>query len=92
MLVEKIGINAVLEATAGGCNELYKTCLKLARFKRNGSPVDKSKDDICQDLVEEIADVMICVGELTNSGLVSTEAIESEMLKKNKRMRERLGL
>ena len=39
MLIEKIGIPAMLEQTAEECVELAHACLKLARYYRNENKV-----------------------------------------------------
>lgn len=64
MLVEKIGVPAMLEQTAEECIELAHACLKLARDVRGDNPTFKDKEQLINNISEEVADVMICILEL----------------------------
>lgn len=71
MLIERIGVSAMLEQTAEEAAELAQACLKAARCKRGENPVYKTRARLQSDLAEEIADVIICISELLsqNAGL-----------------------
>lgn len=72
-IVDKIGVPALLEQTAEECCELAQACLKMARKLRDENPTPKSVDDIRDDLVEEMADVQLCLMELMNTTDITTE-------------------
>ena len=90
MLQEVIGTPAMLEQTAEECIELSHACLKLARYLRGENKVYKTKEEIYSNLSEEIADVYICIGELLEAGVISHESIDSDVMAKLERMRNRL--
>lgn len=67
MLIEKIGKPAMLEQTAEECVELAHACLKLARYYRNENKVyGKTEEELLDNLVEEMADVVVCMDEILN--------------------------
>lgn len=65
-ITKKIGEAALLEQTAEECAELSKGVLKLARILRGDNPTPKSKAWVLhlQDVIEEIADVSLCIDVL----------------------------
>ena len=63
-IVEKIGVPALLEQTAEECCELAQACLKMARKLRDENPTPKSVEDIRDNLVEEMADVEVCLSQI----------------------------
>lgn len=63
-IAKKIGEAALLEQTAEECAELSKEVLKLARILRGDNPTPKSKAWVLQDVIEEIADVSLCLDVL----------------------------
>ena len=65
MVVEHIGVPALLEQLAEECCELAQASLKMARKLRDENPTPKSIEDIRYNLVEEIADVELCVNRIT---------------------------
>ena len=87
MLREKIGDAAMLEQLAEECTELAQASLKFARALRNENPGHKNPDEIIDNWHEELADVMLCIGEL-NTGKTETE-VENWIEYKQKRIRER---
>ena len=90
MLIEKIGKTAMLEQTAEECAELAHACLKLARYYRNENKVyGKTKEEMLDNLVEEMADVAICFDEmLMEVGLF--KQYNNWFIKKEYRLRKRL--
>ena len=65
-IVEQIGVPALLEQTAEDCCELAQACLKMARKLRDENPTPKSIEDIRDNLVEEMADVRLCIGMINH--------------------------
>ena len=90
MLIEKIGIPAMLEQTAEECVELAHACLKLARYYRNENKVyGKTEGEMLDNLAEEMADVELCTMEL-KKGLELYDEFLAQKDKKRARLRKRL--
>jgi hypothetical protein len=90
MLIEKIGKPAMLEQTAEECVELAHACLKLARYYRNENKVyGKTKEEMLDDLTEEMADVDICICEML-MGFGSLKQYNNWIIKKESRLYKRL--
>lgn len=66
-IADNIGIPALLEQTAEECCELAQACLKMARKIRDENITLKSIEDIRDNLVEEMADVELCMDEITRN-------------------------
>ena len=64
MIVDKIGIPAMLEQTAEECTELAKALLKKARKMRGENPTSLSMREIDEAIYEEYTDVIQCTREL----------------------------
>ena len=90
MLIKRIGEPATLELLAEECTELAHAALKLARVKRGENPTPKTLEECQRSVLEEWADVIICLGELAD--LSWTNGDEWEMIydKKMDRMKRRL--
>lgn len=88
MLVEKIGKAAMLEQLAEECAELTQAALKYARFIRRDNPTNKSFGDIYKNYCEEIADVRICLKELSST--FDEDDIASWTDLKHERIRDRI--
>lgn len=73
---DEIGIPAVLEQTAEEAAELAQAALKLSRKLRGENPCPVELDELKHNLVEETADLMVCVEQLAVCGLVTEEVIE----------------
>lgn len=71
-LSDTIGQAAMLEQTAEEAAEFAKACLKMARYLRNENPVSAkyTEQKMHEDLVEETADIKICIDELEHLGLL----------------------
>lgn len=87
---EQIGMPALLEQCAEECAELGKAGLKLARKLRRENPTPMTEKEIVSNLTEEIADVLLCIEEIVDSGLISNEAIDSVRIAKSKRWKARI--
>lgn len=56
----------LLEQLAEEACELGQAALKLARKIRGESPTPKTEEELIESLTEEIADVEVCVDQLTD--------------------------
>lgn len=89
-IIEIIGLPASLEQLAEECAELGKASLKMARKLRDENPTPLTKEEILENLNEEMADVMLCITNFIEYGLITYSSIDSVMMKKEKRWKERL--
>ena len=89
MLRDRIGEAALLELTAEECTELAQACLKKARSLRGDMPVAKTDGEMYNDIVEELADVRICIAEVLNDTIDISDVARMELNKKE-RLLERL--
>ena len=91
MIVEHIGVPALLEQLAEGCCELAQASLKMARKLRDENPTPKSIEDIRDNLIEEIADVDVCLDRLEDeTDIVDRLELTTIEIDKKKRWQERL--
>ncbi len=86
MMLDAIGIPATLEQTAEECAELAHACLKLARVLRSENPTPVTEVEAVGNLREELADVQICIDELS-----SLYSFYGYMLDKKLRLQERMN-
>lgn len=63
-IVEEIGKPAMLEQCAEECSELAHACLKMSRKLRDENPTPDDMDKITASLIEEMADVYLCIHEI----------------------------
>lgn len=92
-IVDKIGVPALLEQTAEECCELAQACLKMARKLRDENPTPKSVEDIRDNLVEEMADVHLCIRKISKeTDIVDREEFIKLQFEKGIRWEKRLGL
>jgi len=91
ILIDTIGEPATLELMAEECVELAHACLKLARYERGENPTPKTKDECIQSVTEELADVWVTMGELTQVDWWDSPMFNIRCNNKVKRMRERLS-
>ena len=92
-VVDKIGVPALLEQTAEESIELAHACLKLARKIRKENPTPKTKEELCHNLNEEIADVRLCIDTMIDElvDVVSIVEIMNVTTYKDQRWKERLA-
>ena len=88
--IEELGTPAVLEMCAEECVELAHACLKLARKMRDDNPTPKTMEECKNILAEEMGDVYLSMGLVTETELISHESIESWCLEKQTRTYQRL--
>lgn len=89
-LIDFIGDAAMLEQTAEECSELSKACLKMSRLIRGENKVYKTKQELYDNLVEEAADVKICLDELIEGLLIFRNDFDNKVVDKQLRKTERL--
>lgn len=65
-VIRSLGEPALLEQLAEECSELAQAALKLARLERGENPTPKAKIDCEAALMEEIADVHLCLGVISS--------------------------
>lgn len=66
-VIRTIGEPALLEQLAEECSELAQAALKLTRVKRGENPTPKTEEECVQALLEEMADVHLCMGVVRDS-------------------------
>lgn len=91
MIKDYIGTPALLEQFAEECAELAQASLKYARKLRGENPTPKNVGEILDNFHEEIADVLVCIDELTKSKLIDYEYVVRIKQEKRKRWRERVN-
>lgn len=91
-IVDQIGVPALLEQMAEECCELAQACLKMARKLRDENPTPKSIEDIRDNLIEELADVLLCRVLLSDSDVIKISEPHKIMHDKEKRWEKRLNL
>lgn len=93
MIVEKIGVPALLEQTAEEACELAQACLKMARKLRDENPTPVSVEDIRLNLQEEIGDIELCLSLIeTETNITDDVNIGRLITKKLNRWYERLDV
>lgn len=90
LLVERIGEPAALELLAEECTELAHAALKLARAERGENPTPTKLEDCYAAVIEEWADVIICMGELADRDWNNSDEFDRIYEEKLERMRKRL--
>lgn len=66
IILEKVGLSAVLEGLAEECAELAKAALKIARVQRGENPTPISREEAEKGFVEEVADVQCYIEVLAH--------------------------
>lgn len=78
----QIGEAALLEQLAEECVELAHVALKMARIIREENPTPKTLDETLPNLIEEVADVSLCLDVL--DGIIDFENTPIGEIKKEK--------
>lgn len=60
-VIHTLGEPALLEQLAEECSELAHAALKMARKERGENPTPKTLDECFKALIEEMADVQLCI-------------------------------
>lgn len=87
MRVEDLSLECRLEQLAEECCEFGQAALKLARVLRKENPTPKTEADAVYNLIEECADVRVCINALGDL-IPSTSGLEET---KRKRWEARLN-
>jgi len=90
-MIDEIGETATLELLAEECVELAHAALKLARKYRKENPTPVSEVQCKSDIMEEMADVSLCMEGVQECRWASTALLENIKRNKMKRMENRLA-
>ena len=66
-VIRSLGEPALLEQLAEECSELAQAALKLARKERGENPTPKTLDECFEAIIEEMADVKLCIWVVESS-------------------------
>ena len=89
-IIDSIGLPAVLEQLAEECSELAQASLKYARFLRGENPTPKTEKECRDALVEEVADVTLCIRLIIEGYVIDPDKVNDIVEEKMQRWRERL--
>ena len=89
ILIEQIGTIEMLNQTAEEASELAQACLKLSRKMRGINYTPKTKQELLNNLYEEIADMEICIEELRSE--ISKDNIEKWKEIKRSKVKARIN-
>ncbi len=90
-VLNRIGAPACLDQLAEEAAELAQAALKLSRIERGMNPTPITKEDAISRLLEEVADVKVCLRALSDYAPVNGAIVETLMRGKADRWLERLG-
>lgn len=90
IIVTSLSHAAIAEQAAEEGAELAQACGKLARKLRRENPTPMDIQEILNNVVTEVADVLVCIEALTESGVITNEAIDSTRLFKTERWAKRI--
>lgn len=85
---EKLPQSVILMQLAEECAETAKAALKLARIYQGVNPTPITADDAMAALIEELADITVCVGCI---GGIDFDAVENVQDSKIERWAKRLA-
>lgn len=86
-VIRTLGEPALLEQLAEECSELAQAALKLARLERGENPTPKTFIECLNALIEEMADVKLCISVIETSRALDVCWISAE---KEKRWAKRI--
>lgn len=89
-ILKAIGTPALLEQCAEECAELAHACLKMARIARGENPTNKNELTAYEELIEEAADVELCLEALVYGYPLSRSKIEWMKETKRERWKKRV--
>ena len=87
---DRIGEAAVLEQLAEECAELAQAALKMARIERGENPTPVTMKTAKENLLEEIADVIVCLNVLRVEAMFLDESLLFTVMEKMRRWDVRL--
>ena len=91
LIKAKVPQDEILAQTAEEAAELAQACLKLRRAIRGDNPTPVSSAEATQDLLEEWADVLLCMQLLGDDYIPYQVPIENYMIYKAQRWADRLN-
>lgn len=80
VVARHLGVEEILSQTTEECGELIQAAQKMRRVLRGTTPVDES--EAIRHLIEEIADVLVCIDAISCLGLVDNDKIANMASKK----------
>ena len=89
-IIKYLTVGDLLLQCAEECNELAQACLKMTRKLEGNNPTPKTMEEITNDLNEEIADVLLCLGALDEADITNNQIIESIIMAKEDRWAKRI--
>lgn len=90
-IYEAVGAPAMMNQIAEECCELGQAALKYRRTIEGGNPTPISEKTAWSHLLEEVADIMLCINELP-VGDDGAKIVIRQMVIKKKRWKKRLGI
>ena len=91
LVTEKLTKPSVLEQAAEESVELSHALLKYSRKLRNENPTPMTEEDIKQNLIEEIADVLLCIDYVCSASDIKESDILPIVVNKQLRWIKRLN-
>ena len=91
-IVNEIGVSALLEQTAEECAELGQACLKASRKFRGENPTPTNVMTILENVCEEMADVLLCIEVVKDSGIINPQIVDQYYNAKLERWKQRLNI
>ena len=91
-IIKKIGVNALLEQGAEECAELNQALLKLSRKFRGENPTPVDVMTLLNNVCEEMADVMLCIEVIMDSGIINPHVVDTIHENKLERWKTRLNI
>lgn len=91
-ILDEMGEAATLELLAEECTELAQAALKMARKKRGENPTPVSSKKCVLQLLEEIADVCLCLQVLDLSDWYDDDYVKLIANLKLTRWKNRMGM
>lgn len=77
IIADEIGLPAVLEQYGEEAMEAGHAAIKLARILRGENPCRAEKIDILHKLIDESADVMVCMNALEEADILEPTQMDS---------------
>ena len=88
----RLGMEVLLCQLAEECAELIQAAMKLYRIRNGENPTPVTEEEAKAALLEEIADVSICLTALGIDTGLNRMKIQAEVDRKTRRWAERLGI
>ena len=88
----RVGLDELLWLLVEECAELIHAVAKLRRVRNSKNPTPVTEEEAKAALLEEIADVSICLTALGADSGLNRMKIQAEVDRKTRRWAERLGI